>query len=69
MSAWAKKSPADEAGLSDLCVVPERSGRLLAYNLVKIYKSIKTTPAMETRMTDFLWGMEDIVAMSETYCV
>lgn len=38
----------------------------MVYNFVKIHKSIKTTPAMEAGVTDFLWSMEDIVAMSET---
>jgi len=33
---------------------------------VKIHKSIKTTPAMKTGITDFLWSMEDIVLMMET---
>jgi len=28
--------------------------------------SVKTTPAMEAGVTDFLWGMEDIVLMAET---
>ena len=38
----------------------------IAYNFVKIHKSIKTTPAMDAGVTDFLWSMEDIVLMSET---
>lgn len=38
----------------------------MVYNFVKIHKSIKTTPAMEAGVTDFLWDMEDIVLMSET---
>lgn len=38
----------------------------MVYNFVKIHKSIKTTPAMEAGVTDFLWSMEDIVMMSET---
>ena len=38
----------------------------MVYNFVKIHKSIKTTPAMEADVTDFLWGMEDIVLMMET---
>lgn len=38
----------------------------MVYNFVKIHKSIKTTPAMEAGVTDFLWNMEDIVLMSET---
>lgn len=38
----------------------------MVYNFVKIHKTIKTTPAMEAGVTDFLWSMEDIVMMSET---
>jgi hypothetical protein len=41
----------------------------MVYNFVKIHKSIKTTPAMEAGVTDFLWSMEDIVLMSETHDV
>ena len=38
----------------------------MAYNFVKIHSSIKTTPAMEAGVTDFLWSMEDIVVMADT---
>jgi IS1 family transposase len=38
----------------------------MVYNFVKIHKSIKTTPAMEAGVTDFLWSMEDIVMMMDT---
>lgn len=38
----------------------------MVYNFVKIHGAIKTTPAMEAGVTDFLWSMEDIVLMSET---
>jgi len=38
----------------------------MVYNFVKVHKSIKTTPAMEAGVTDFLWSMEDIVLMTET---
>lgn len=38
----------------------------MVYNFVKIHKTIKTTPAMEAGVIDFLWSMEDIVMMSET---
>jgi len=38
----------------------------MVYNFVKIHKSIKTTPAMEAGVTDFLWSMEDIVMLTET---
>lgn len=38
----------------------------MVYNFVKIHASIKTTPAMESGVTDFLWCMEDIVMMADT---
>ena len=38
----------------------------MVYNCVKIHASIKTTPAMEVGVTDFLWSMEDIVLMMDT---
>lgn len=38
----------------------------MGYNFVKIHKSIKTTPAIEASVADFLWDMEDIVLMMET---
>ena len=38
----------------------------MVYNFVKIHSSIRTTPAMEAGVTDFLWSMEDIVLMAET---
>lgn len=38
----------------------------MVYNFVKIHKTIRTTPAMEAGVTDFLWSMEDVVAMAET---
>jgi hypothetical protein len=38
----------------------------MVYNFVKIHKSIKTTPAMQAGVTDFLWSMEDIVMMADT---
>jgi hypothetical protein len=39
---------------------------MVVYNFVKIHKSIRTTPAIEAGMTDFLWSMEDIVGMADT---
>lgn len=38
----------------------------MVYNFVTIDSSIKTTPAMEAGVTDFLWSMEDIVLMADT---
>lgn len=37
----------------------------MVYNFVKIHKTIKTTPAMEVDVTDFLWSIEDIVMMMD----
>ena len=37
----------------------------MVYNFVKIHKTIRTTPAMEAGVTDFLWSMEDIVMMTD----
>ena len=38
----------------------------MAYNFVKIHKTIKTTPAMEAGVTTYLWEMKDIVMMMDT---
>jgi IS1 family transposase len=38
----------------------------MVYNFVKIHNTIRTTPAMEAGVTNFLWGMEDIVMMADT---
>lgn len=38
----------------------------MVYNFVKIHGSIKTTPAMEAGVTDFLWSMEDVALMADT---
>ena len=38
----------------------------MAYNFVKIHKTIKTTPAREAGVTTYLWSMEDIVMMMDT---
>jgi hypothetical protein len=38
----------------------------MVYNFVKIHKCIRTTPAMEAGVTDFLWSMEDIALMAKT---
>jgi IS1 family transposase len=38
----------------------------MVYNFVKIHGAIKTTPAMEAGVTDFLWSMEDVAVMAET---
>lgn len=35
------------------------------YNFVRIHKSIKVTPAMEAGVTDRLWSLEDITALTD----
>ena len=37
----------------------------LFYNLVRIHKTLKVTPAMAAGITDRLWSMEDIAALVE----
>jgi transposase-like protein len=39
---------------------------MMVHNFVKIHGSIKTTPAMQAGVTNFLWSMEDIALMTET---
>jgi len=38
------------------------------YNLVKIHRSVRMTPAMAIKVTDRLWSVEDLVdaALAET---
>jgi hypothetical protein len=35
------------------------------YNFVRIYQSLRVTPAMEAGLTDRLWTMEDIARLAE----
>lgn len=35
----------------------------VCYNLVRIHKAARITPGMAARVTDRLWGMEDVVAL------
>ncbi len=37
----------------------------MVYNFVKIHETLSVTPAMEARVTDHLWEVEDIVALLE----
>lgn len=37
------------------------------YNFVRIHKTLKVTPAMEAGVTNRLWGMEDIVKITDEY--
>jgi hypothetical protein len=38
----------------------------LHYNLVRIHKTLRVTPAMAAGVSDRLWSMEDIVALIDT---
>tara|TARA_B100001989_G_C24550011_1_gene473715 strand:- start:1481 stop:1693 length:213 start_codon:yes stop_codon:yes gene_type:complete len=37
------------------------------YNFVRIYKSLKATPAIAANVTENLWSL-DVVRMSDEYC-
>lgn len=37
----------------------------MAYNFVRIHKTLKTTPALQSGITDRLWSMADIAALVE----
>jgi IS1 family transposase len=37
----------------------------MAYNFVRIHKTLRVTPAMAAGITDRLWSMEDVVALIE----
>jgi len=36
------------------------------YNFCKIHKSLRVTPAMEARIDDHVWSMEEVVMMADT---
>jgi hypothetical protein len=38
-----------------------------AYNLIKIHRTLRMTPAMVAAVTDRLWDVSDLVAMWEQY--
>lgn len=38
-----------------------------AYNFVKIYRTLRTSPAMAAGVTDRLWEVSDLVALWESY--
>lgn len=38
-----------------------------AYNFIKIYRTLRTTPAMAAGVTDRLWDVNDLVALWESY--
>jgi hypothetical protein len=33
------------------------------YNFCRIHKTIKTTPAMEAGVTDYLWSLEEVAEL------
>jgi hypothetical protein len=37
------------------------------YNFVRIYKTLRTTPAMAAKVTERLWEMSDIVDVLEAW--
>jgi hypothetical protein len=37
------------------------------YNLCRIHKTLRVTPAMATGVTDWLWGISDIVKVLEAW--
>ena len=37
----------------------------MAYNFVRIHKTLRRTPAMAAGVTEKLWSMEDVVSMIE----
>jgi hypothetical protein len=38
-----------------------------AYNLIKIHRTLRMSPAMAAGVTDRLWSVEDLVALWEAY--
>lgn len=38
-----------------------------AYNFIKIHRTLRTSPAMASGVTDRLWSVEDLVALWEAY--
>ena len=38
-----------------------------AYNFIQIHSTLRTSPAMAARVTDRLWGVDDLVRLWETY--
>lgn len=39
----------------------------LAYNFIKIHRTLRVTPAMAAGVTDLLWELSDLVALWESY--
>ena len=38
-----------------------------AYNFIKIHRTLRVSPAMAAGVADRLWGVEDLVALWESY--
>jgi IS1 family transposase len=38
------------------------------YNFCKIHKTLRVTPAMEAKLDDHVWSMEEVVMMADTNC-
>jgi hypothetical protein len=38
-----------------------------AYNFIKIHRTLRVSPAMAAGVTDRLWGVDDLVALWESY--
>jgi hypothetical protein len=38
-----------------------------SYNLIKIHRTLRTSPAMAVGVTDRLWSVEDLVTLWEAY--
>jgi IS1 family transposase len=38
------------------------------YNFCKIHKTLRVTPAMEAKLDDHVWTMEEVVMMADTNC-
>ena len=39
---------------------------LMYYNFCKIHKTLRVTPAMEAKVDDHVWTMEEVVMMTDT---
>jgi hypothetical protein len=37
------------------------------YNFVRVHKTLRVTPAMEAKVTDRLWSLENIVALVDEW--
>ena len=35
------------------------------YNFARIHQSLRVTPAMEAKLSDHVWGLEEIAALAD----